>query len=205
MTAPPHPSDWFEPLYARAAGDATQVPWAAMGVTPYLHQWLQTAKPQDRSAVVVGCGLGDDAEALAQAGFKVTAFDISPTAIQWAQERFPKSAVTYAVADLFQLPVVWRQAFDLVFEFRTLQALPLEVRHQAIEQTASLVAPQGTLLIATYLRPEEKTEPEGPPWPLTNTELKHFESLGFTVVDRQFYTKRNSRFHQRVQVEYRLP
>ncbi len=195
-------SDWFEPLYAKAAGNAAQVPWALMKVTPYLQHWLQTAVSGDCSAAVVGCGLGDDAEALAQAGFTVTAFDISPTAIQWAQTRFPNSRVNYKVADLFQLPSSWHQAFDFVFEFRTIQALPLEVRQQAIEQIASLVAAQGTLLVATYLRPEDETDPNGPPWPVTMTELAHFETLGLSVINRQVFTKRDSRFNQRIQIEY---
>lgn len=195
-------SDWFEPLYAKAAGDVAQVPWALMTVSPYLQQWLPTTAAKKRSAAVVGCGLGDDAEALAQAGFLVTAFDISPTAIKWARQRFPKSTVTYRVADLFQLPRDWHQAFDLVFEFRTIQALPLEVRVQAIEQIASLVAAQGTLLVSTYLRPDNETNPDGPPWPLTGAELAHFETMGLRVVNRQLFSKRDSRFNQRVQVEY---
>lgn len=195
-------SEWFEPLYGKAAGDSAQVPWALMTVTPYLQTWLQTHTANNRSAAVVGCGLGDDAEALAKAGFSVTAFDISPTAIGWAKERFPDSAVTYVVADLFQLPPSWQGRFDLVFEFRTIQALPLAVRQQTIENIASLVAAEGTLLLATYLRPEGETAPQGPPWPLTATELAYFESLGFSIVNQQLFTKRQSRFNQRIQVEY---
>ncbi|MDZ7952448.1 hypothetical protein [Nostoc sp. DedQUE09] len=34
-----------------------------------------------QKALVIGCGLGDDAEALAHLGFEVTTFDISPTAM----------------------------------------------------------------------------------------------------------------------------
>ncbi|ESA38896.1 thiopurine s-methyltransferase [Leptolyngbya sp. Heron Island J] len=202
------PSGWFEPLYAKAAGNSAQIPWALMQVTPYLQQWLQTptngqtTTNKERSAVVIGCGLGDDAEALAQAGFSVTAFDISPTAIKWARERFPKSIVNYEVADLFRLPSHWYRAFDLVFEFRTIQALPLTVRKQTIEQIASLVAVQGTLLVATYLRPENETDPDGPPWPLTVSELTYFETQGLTIVNQQMFTKRNSRFNQRIQIEY---
>ena len=202
------PSDWFEPLYAKAAGNSAQIPWALMQATPCLQQWLQTTTSEqtttnkERSAVVIGCGLGDDAEALAQAGFVVTAFDISSTAIKWARERFPKSTVNYEVADLFRLPSHWYRTFDLVFEFRTIQALPLAVRKQAIEQIASLVAAQGTLLVATYLRPDNETDPDGPPWPLTVAELTYFEAQGLTVVNQQGFTKRNSRFNQRMQIEY---
>lgn len=56
---------------------------------PSLVHWLVKNLGEGLSAVVVGCGLGDDAEALAAAGFAVTAFDVSGSAIAWAKERFP--------------------------------------------------------------------------------------------------------------------
>jgi SAM-dependent methyltransferase len=48
-------------------------------------------------AIVVGCGLGADAEYLASLGFDTVGFDISQTAIRLARERFPGSAVRYMV------------------------------------------------------------------------------------------------------------
>ncbi|MEL6940306.1 MAG: class I SAM-dependent methyltransferase [Cyanobacteria bacterium J06598_1] len=199
-------SDWFEPLYARANGDARQVPWALPGAVPYLTEWLSanTVDGAGRSTVVVGCGLGDDAEALSAAGFSVTAFDISTSAIAWAQERFPDSAVNYVAADLFQLPSDWRGAFDLVFEFRTIQALPLSVRSQTIENIAGLAKPDGTVLVMTYLRAED-TVPDGPPWPLSIGELKHFERVGLAVVRQDIFRKKESRFSDRIQIQYRVP
>jgi 2-polyprenyl-3-methyl-5-hydroxy-6-metoxy-1,4-benzoquinol methylase len=196
----------WELRYADAQGDPTQVPWALMGVTPYLQTWLEAQPPSDpgQSAVVVACGLGDDAEALAQAGYQVTAFDISETAIRWAKERFPASPVNYAVADLFDLPVTWQQQFDLVFEFRTIQALPLTVRPAVIENISRLVAPTGKLLVATYLRASDEV-PEGPPWPLSETELAHFETLGLRAASRRFFKHRDSQFVNRVMVEYHWP
>lgn len=197
------PSDWFDPLYAEAQRDAGQIPWALMEPCPYLTDWLHTADlPSGQSAAVVGCGLGDDAESLAQAGFEVMAFDISQTAIEWAQSRFPESSVTYAVADLFQLPDAWQQRFDLVFEFRTIQALPLAVRAEAMAQIAKLVAPSGTLLVTTYLRETEAAE-EGPPWPLSDTELTWFTNLGMRMVQKDLFHNRDSRFRRRARLAYR--
>lgn len=43
--------------------------------------------PSPARAVVIGCGLGDDAEYLASMGYEVTAFDISPTAIAMCHTR----------------------------------------------------------------------------------------------------------------------
>lgn len=200
--------DWFEPLYAEALtqGDPSQIPWALMGVTPYLQDWLEQAAPKsaDRSAVVVACGLGDDAEALANYGFEVTAFDISETAIAWCHQRFPDSSVRYQVADLFRLPPDWRHHYDLVYDFRTIQALPVKIRPAVIEQIAALVAPGGTALIATYTRQSEMP-PDRAPWPLTLAELAHFEKLGLEVVRQDRFVNRDSRFRDRVRVEYRVP
>ncbi|WP_313954954.1 class I SAM-dependent methyltransferase [Nostoc sp. FACHB-145] len=164
------PSAWFEVLYAQAQGDLTQIPWAKLSPHPYLQEWLAHHQPfaLEQKALIIGCGLGDDAEALAKLGFNVTAFDISPTAISWCQQRFPDSSVNYVVADLFALPEQWHLGFDFVFECRNIQALPLNVRSAAISSVAPLVAPGGTLLLINRVR-EEEVEPSGPPWPLSES------------------------------------
>ena len=194
--------DWFDPLYARAEGDAAQVPWALLGPAPSLVDWLTKNKGEGRLAVVVGCGLGDDAEALAAAGFEVTAFDVAQSAIAWAKERFPESSVDYVTADLFNLSSDWRGKFDLVFEFRTLQALPISVRSEAIENVAALAKPDGTVLVATYMRADADNIPDGPPWPLSEQEMAHFESLGMSAVERQAFKRKDSRFGDRIQIQY---
>ena len=177
------PSGWFEPLYAAASGDTAQVPWAKNQAHPYLQEWLTIDPPQakDKQALIVGCGLGDDAELLASLGYHVTAFDISQSAIAWCKQRFPQSTVNYQVADLFNLNRDWQHKFDFVFECRTVQALPLNVRSQAIKAIAELIASKGTLLVVTRHR-EDNTIPEGPPWALDDAELSQFTELGLTEV-----------------------
>ena len=182
------PSEWFETLYCEANGDTTQIPWAKLSPHPYLLDWLTTHSIQgaNQRALVIGCGLGDDAEILAEKGFQVTAFDIAPTAIAWCQQRFPQSTVEYAIADLFALPDHWLHAFDLVIEIRDIQALPLTVRAEAIQAVASTVASQGTLFIVTRVRETEEA-PDGPPWPLSERELSQFQAQGLTERDRALY------------------
>lgn len=175
------PSGWFEPLYAEAEGNSAQVPWAKNQAHPYLQQWLKEFQTTGKSALVIGCGLGDDAELLASIGYQVTAFDISPTAIAWCQQRFPESRVNYLVADLFNLDPDWQNKFDFVFECRNIQALPLDVRSQVIREIAPLVAKDGTLLVVTRHR-DNNTIPEGPPWALSDDELSQFIELGLTEV-----------------------
>lgn len=130
---------------------------------------------------MVAVGLGDDAEVLAASGFRVTAFDIADTAIQWAKSRFPDSTVQYAVADLFDPPSNWQNLFDFVFESSTLQALPYKLRAAAIEKIASFVAPGGTLLVVTLGR-DEHDDAGQLPWPLTRCELDAFVGCGLQAL-----------------------
>lgn len=198
------PSGWFEPLYADAAGNMAQVPWAKNQAHPYLQQWLAEYPPetQGKSALVIGCGLGDDAELLASIGYQVTAFDIAPTAIAWCKQRFPDSPVAYQVADLLHLDPDWQGKFDFVFECRTVQALPLDVRGQVVGAIAPLVAPEGTMIVVTRHR-EPNTIPEGPPWALSSAELEQFVELGLTEVRRDRFIEGEQHQVTQLRLEYR--
>jgi len=173
---------WFETLYQKAAGRWDEIPWADLAPNPYLVEWLDSpeAGATRGSCLVVGCGLGDDAELLAARGFDVVAFDVSATAIEGCRARHPKSRVEYAVADALAPPAAWRDRFDLVFESYTLQVLPPDAREIATAALARLVAPGGRLLL--LCRAREADEPEGQlPWPLTRAELDRFERTGLTT------------------------
>ena len=186
------PCWWFDVLYQQAKNDPHKIPWAKMRSHPYFQDWLDRLTEGDItpsvSVLVIGCGLGDDAEALSNKGFNnITAFDISPKAIDWCKKRFPDSAVNYVVADLFELDPSWESQFDLVYECRNIQALPLNVREEIIGNIGRLVAPQGILLVIDRLRADE-TQPSGPPWALSQSEFDLFHNYGLQTqkVDR-FY------------------
>jgi len=189
------PSGWFEELYAQAHHNPEQIPWATQKPSHQLIEWLENnpltgkEKPQ---AIVIGCGLGDDAQALTEAGYDVIAFDVSSTAINWCKQRFPDSPVDYATADIFELPPRWQQQFDLVWECRTIQALPLDVRNQVMEAVSSLAKPSATLLILTHLRDTEEA-PGGPPWALSEGKLNQFNRLGWQENHRFINTLKDKR------------
>ena len=165
------PLGWFEPLYAGANDDPTVIPWADRRPNPNLLAWLDAhPAPPRRTALKVGCGLGDDAEELARRGFRVTAFDIAPTAIAWCRSRFPDSTVRYATADLLSPPAEWTGAFDFVLESYTLQVLPTDLRLPALLRLSRFLAPRGELLL--ICRGRVPINPPGEmPWPLTREEL----------------------------------
>ena len=175
------PTGWFEALYASAGQDPSTIPWADLQPNANLVQWLDRGTPPARTrALVVGCGLGDDAEELARRGLRVTAFDVAPSAVAWCGRRFPRSDVSYVVADLLDPPVEWHGAFDFVLESYTLQALPPAPRRLATRMLASLIAPGGSLLV--ICRGREPDEPEGvAPWKLTRAELQSLVTEGGLV------------------------
>jgi len=182
------PTGWFEVLYKEAEQGKSIVPWADRGASLGLIEFWRT-NPQaadGKKALVIACGLGDDAEQLAAWGFATTAFDISETAIRTAHTRFPQSEVDYRVADLFQPPAEWEQNFDFVLEANTVQALPKEFRAGAIERIATFVRPGGKLL--AIVRGREANEPEGElPWPLTRAEMNEFVHAGLSEVAFEDY------------------
>jgi SAM-dependent methyltransferase len=196
------PLGWFEALYVE--GDVSKIPWADQEVNPNFEEWLAKngLQGQGKKALKVGCGLGDDAERLAELGFEVTAFDVSPTAIDWCQKRFPGSKVRYLVQDLFNPPQEWKRAFDFVLESYTLQVLPRDLWGRAIDCITGFVSPGGTLLVITRGRKPE--EPKGEmPWPLIREELNEFTAHGLREVVFEEYFDREDPPVRRFRAEYR--
>ena len=178
------PYGWFNEVYARAGGDGDAVPWAHMIARPAFADWLaKQPDGNDKNALIVACGLGDDAEALAARVYDVTAFDVAPTAIEWSKQRFPNTNVNYLVADLFKPPPEWVRAFDFVLEIFTVQALPIAMRAESAAAVAQFVAPGGTLL-NVCLGVDEAEGRGGPPWPFTRSEVDLFTQDG--LVEKVF-------------------
>ncbi|HEY7144555.1 MAG TPA: methyltransferase domain-containing protein [Streptosporangiaceae bacterium] len=188
------PAGWFEPLYAAAARGQAQVPWDRGGPHPLLVDWAGARRQRvtglaeagladaGQRALVIGSGLGYDAEYLAGLGYQVMAFDISASATRAARERSPGSPVRYLTADLLALPASWQGRFDFVLESLTIQALPAGLRHEAIASVTRLVAPGGTLLVIAFAADAQDEPQPGPPWPLTRADISLFAAGGLREV-----------------------
>jgi SAM-dependent methyltransferase len=174
------PLGWFDAIYRCTDGDHTEVFWADLAPNPYLVEWLDKHTDYSgKKAVVVGCGVGDDAEILSEYGYEVTAFDISPSAIELCKNRYPSTRVDYRVADLFDYPEHWHQAYDLVFECNTIQVLPGDYRIKARDAMISLMAPKGNILVSCRSR-VTGTQEDDVPLPLDRYEIDGFVREGLT-------------------------
>lgn len=198
---------WFDVLYREAAGDNEKIPWADLKPNRFFRAWAERTqlKGEGRKALVVGGGLGDDAVYLDDLGFRVTAFDISPTAIDWAKRLHADRDITFEVMDLFEPFRGWLGAFDFVLEVYTIQPLPLEMRERVIDSIAAFVAPGGELVVVTRGR-ESEDELAQVPWPVSREELARFEANGleqkhFEVMPDETDDEPAPRFV----VEYRRP
>jgi 2-polyprenyl-3-methyl-5-hydroxy-6-metoxy-1,4-benzoquinol methylase len=194
---------WFDALYKEAAGDNDVIPWADLEPNTYFRKWAEAngLKGEGRTSLVVGCGLGDDAKFLHDLGFTVTAFDISPTAIEWAKKLYGDIDIQFEVADLFEPPRGWLGSFDFVLEIYTIQPLPLDMRPQVIDAVAAFVTENGRLVLVTRGR-EDDEEPDQMPWPLSRRDLIRFEKNGLTQTDFVVMDAEKVDEPQRFVVEY---
>lgn len=163
----------YEALYALVYGDAVRVPWHRAGPSRSMVEWLNEhgschVRP-GASAVVVGCGLGDDVVELAGRGFEASGFDGSSSAVAWAHSRNPTHIERIVQADLFTSPIARRA--DLVVEIDTLSALPRALWPAAVERICEWSRPRGTvLLIERAKQPESSLEM--PPFGMDADELR---------------------------------
>lgn len=177
------PNDWFEDLYANADEAGAGVPWANMAPHPLFQKWLDHHHVDGigKRALVIGCGMGDDAIALEGCGFEVTAFDVSESAIALCERRFPNSQVQFVTADLLAGIPQWKHHFDFVLEIFTIQALPPKYEDTLFTHVADLVAPNGALLMVTEIQQAPRTFEMGPPWLLNTNYIDAFEKRGLTL------------------------
>lgn len=167
----------FDEVYRNARGECTRMPWDCGRCNSLMVDWLNRSAPRlvrpGCRTCVVGCGLGDDVAELAERGYDVLGFDIAPTAIRWAAQRYPALADRFVVADLLAPPSRFVHRFDLVIEAFTLQSLEPALRPAAARSLRSMVSPRGVALVLSRARDAMTALDQwlGPPWPLTEQEL----------------------------------
>ena len=188
-------SAWFDGLYQENKNSHENIPWARQAVNPLLQSYLDDEEVHQGKALVIGCGLGDDAMALAKVGYAVTAMDVSQTALDLAQARFPNANIDFKKQDVFE----YKEQFDFVFEAFTIQSLPIEFREKMVKAVANTVAKNGKLLLVAHKR---EAMFDGPPWPLTQEEVDLFKAEGFRELSHEIHSEASKISSMRFRVVY---
>ena len=177
------PLSWFEELYCSSRRDRRLISWDWMEPHPFLVEWTEENQHTGR-ALVVGSGLGEDAAFLYEKGWKVTAFDVSESAVEWASQLHKGKEIDWLVGDLVQPEQRWKEAFDLVLEVHILQAIPKEIRNRAYRNLSPLLDRKGLLMcigrVANGLE-----EQDAPPWPLSRDFIRQ---IGEGLSEVEFHT-----------------
>jgi len=175
--------NFFESVYKNANhDDLSAIPWATLAPNIYLEKHLKLQGfAVDKKALVIGCGLGDDALILEKYGYDVEAIDISASAIALAKKRYPQSKVDFHVGDIYDMPESSVGYYDFVYEGLTIQSLPRADREKLVGIIASLVAKDGELLVYAHAQ-DDADDYGGPPWPLYEDEFVLFEKEGLEKV-----------------------
>lgn len=105
-------------------------------------------------AVDIGCGTGADSVFLAEQGFDVVGFDLSPVAIEKARAAAESAGVMaeFVVADIFDLPAMG--PFDFLFDGGTIDDFPPSRRPEVVQVINDLSRPGSILALWCFYGPD---------------------------------------------------
>lgn len=149
-------------------------PWDLGGPHPELvarlaeDPLLGTDPNGGRRALVPGCGLGHDAEALAKAGWSVTAVDFATELEPLVRGRFGPLGCRFVAADA--LTFEDDEPYDFLFDHTFFCALHPEDR-PGFGGLANRLLAVGGKLISIVFPAQKPLEAGGPPWGMTTVDV----------------------------------
>ena len=168
--------DW-EQLYRDK--NVESMPWFNPELDPDLDQVLTKLNLHTGTALDLGTGPGTQAMALAGRGFKVTACDISDTAVRKAQGIAKEKGLDISFRQDDILNSNLDQQFDFVFDRGCFHVFPPERRQDYVSVVDSLIKPRGYLFLKCFSHLERG---EQGPYRFTPAEIKEIFSIRFNVI-----------------------
>ena len=144
---------YWDEYFARHRTAGTDLDWGGRWTEPFLPLLRQAGAER---VLELGCGSGNDAARLAEAGFAVVALDASGEAIAAARGKFGNLPIDFAVADMTEPLPIDAASFDAVMANVSLHMFPDAVTRAVFAEIGRVVRPGGLLLMhvnATSDRP----------------------------------------------------
>jgi SAM-dependent methyltransferase len=140
-----------------------------------LEEFLKTSQPG--SVLIPGCGAGYEVRAFHEAGWKITAIDFSPVAVERARSELGALARRVMQADFFTHDFGTGR-FDVIYERTFLCALPPDLWTAYSQRMTQLLRPAGKL-VGIFLY-GDKIDP--PPYPLSSEKARELFKGKFSLV-----------------------
>lgn len=176
--------DW-EQLYQEQAVES--MPWFHEALDPDLERALQQLNMTQGTALDIGTGPGTQAIALARLGFRVTATDLSTTAIEKAIEKTQdaKLDILWMQDDILNSQL--DQRFDVIVDRGCFHVLPPQRRQDYVNVVASLLEPSGYLFLKCFSTRETR---ESGPYRFTPSDIQEIFQSHFHLIsteETQYY------------------
>jgi SAM-dependent methyltransferase len=169
------PNDSSRPEFWDARYATGETPWDFHGVPAALKEFLKTS--QTGSVLIPGCGTGYEVRTFHEAGWKVTAIDFSPVAVERARAQVGALASRIVKCDFFTYDF-GSQHFDLIYERTFLCALRPDLWPAYVARMTQLLRPAGKL-VGIFLYGEQD---DPPPYPLTPEKAHELFRKDFSLV-----------------------
>jgi len=153
---------------------AGETPWDFHGVPAALKAFLKTS--QTGNVLIPGCGAGYEVRAFHEAGWKVTAIDFSPVAVERARSQLGALAKRVVQGDFFTHDFGSRH-FDVIYERTFLCALPPDLWPAYVKRVTQLLR-AGRKLVGIFLYGEQA---EPPPYPLSPKKARELFKEKFSL------------------------
>ena len=129
-----------------------QIPWNIETPPDVLVQLVESGEVKPYKAIDFGCGAGNYAIYLACNRFDATGVDLSPTAIQMANENTKKKGVScyFLVADVLGDLNEVTETFDFAYDWEMLHHLFPDKRGKYIENVYRILRPNGKYLSVCF-------------------------------------------------------
>jgi SAM-dependent methyltransferase len=168
-------SDSSRPEFWDVRYAAGETPWDFHGVPAALREFLETA--QAGSVLIPGCGAAYEVRVFHEAGWKVTAIDFSPAAVERARSELGALASRVVQGDFFTHDFGSRH-FDVIYERTFLCALPPDLWAAYVKRMSQLLRVGGKL-VGIFLYGEEQ---DPPPYPLSQEKARELFKGKFSLV-----------------------